>query len=329
MRARTRLLGFVGALAAAVALAGPAAAAAGDPARTPNAWGGRYTTSTGENVRVIASDQLPVDENLTRGWAEYLASLPHGSELERLTLQIAPYSEVQAVCGFGSLACYSPSRELIIAPHADLPSPGTPTARSIIAHEYGHHIARHRVNPPWSAISYGTKRWASRMSVCERTAAGMLFPGGDGLQYRLDPGEGFAEAYRVLAEIRTGQPESPWQVVDARLRPDALALQALEQDVLNPWTGPSTDARAGSFTRRGKPLRSFPVATPHDGSLAIRVAAPTKLRLRLSLYDRSRRVTIATGGRALRTTICGHRSLAIRVTRQSGVGRFSLSITRP
>lgn len=302
-------------------------AAAADALRGPNAWGGRYTTSTGETVRVTASDQLPVDETLTRAWAEYLASIPHGPELERVNLYVAPFSEVQAVCGFGSLACYSPGRELIIAPHTD--PPGAPTAQAIVAHEYGHHIARHRVNPPWSAMNYGTKRWSSQMRVCARTAAGMLFPGGDGFQYRLDPGEGFAEAYRVLAELRTGRPESPWQVVDESLRPDALALQALEQDVLDPWTGPSALARSGSFKPRGKGLRSFAVATPHDGALAIRVAAPSKLRLRLSLYDTSRKQTVATGGRALRTTICGQRALAVRVTRQAGSGRFSLSISRP
>jgi hypothetical protein len=327
MRASTRPFRVAVVLAAAAALAGPATAAAADPVRTPSFWGGRYTTSTGESVRVIASDQLPVDEAMTRSWAEYLASLPHGPELARVTLYVAPLAEVQSVCGADSFACYSSERELIIAPRED--APGGPTALAIVAHEYGHHIARHRVNTPWSALSHGTKRWSSRAGVCARTAAGTLFPGGQGFQYRLDPGEGFAEAYRVLTEARAGRAETPWQVVDASLRPDALALAALEQDVLNPWTGPTVVARSSSFKRRGPGLRSFLVATPHDGSLAIRLSAPSKLRLSLSLYDTSRKATIATGGRTLRATICGHRSLAVRVTRQSGAGRFSLSLSRP
>jgi hypothetical protein len=327
MRARARALRFVGALVAAAALTSPATAAAADVLRTQNSWGGSYATSTGETVRAIASDQLPVDETVTRGWAEYLASLPHGPELERVTLYVAPFSEVQATCGFGSLACYSPGRELIIAPRDD--PPGGPSAQAIVAHEYGHHIARHRINTPWNTLNYGTKRWSSRIGVCARTAAGMLFPGGGGFQYRLDPGEGFAEAYRLLAELRAGRPETPWQVVDAALRPDALALQALEEDVLNPWTAPTLLARSGSFRTRGKTVRSFALATPYDGTLAVRVNAPSKLRLRLSLYDTSRKATIATGGRGLRATICGQRSLALRVNRQAGAGRFSVSISRP
>jgi hypothetical protein len=28
----------------------------------------------------------------------------------------------------------------------------------IVAHEYGHHLANNRINPPWNALSWGTKR---------------------------------------------------------------------------------------------------------------------------------------------------------------------------
>jgi hypothetical protein len=320
MRAR-RVLLFLGALAAAAGLAG----APGAPAA--NAWGGTYTASTGESVRVTVSDRYPVDETLTQAWAEYLARLVHGAELARVTLYLAPYIEVQSLCGFEALACYSGQRELIIAPRDDFPA--GPTAQAVVAHEYGHHIARNRVNPPWNALSYGTKRWASRIGVCTRTATGTLFPGGAGFRYRLDPGEGFAEAYRVLNELRAGTPESPWEIVDASLHPDPLALAALERDVLDPWTTPTSGTRSGSFRPRGTGTRSFPLATPLDGSLLLTLSAPAKMRLRLALYDTSRKVIVATGGRRLSTTICGQRSLAIRVSRQAGGGRFRLSISKP
>jgi hypothetical protein len=321
MRAKVRPLRF------AVALAAVAAAAGAAHAPAAQGWGGAYPTSTGETVRVTVSDRYPVDETMARGWAEYLASLLHGAELARVTLFLAPYSEVQSLCGFDALACYSGQRELIVAPREDFPE--GPTAQAIVAHEYGHHIARNRLNSPWDPTRYGTKRWASRLGVCARTAAGTLFPGGQGPRYRLDPGEAFAEGYRLLNELRAGRPETAWEIVDASLRPDGSALAALERDIVDPWMKPTVEKRSGSFGARGRPTRSFRLATPLDGTLRITLSAPAKMRLRLSLYDTTRKTTVATGGRRLQTIICGHRSVAVRVTRQAGAGRFSLSISRP
>jgi hypothetical protein len=321
MRERARALRFAFALAAAAAAVGVAGAPAAQ------AWGGTYPTSTGETVRVTVSDRYPVDETMARGWAEYLASLLHGAELARVTLFLAPYSEVQSLCGFDALACYSGERELIIAPREDFPE--GPTAQAIVAHEYGHHVARNRLNTPWDSTRYGTKRWASRIGVCARTATGALFPGGQGLRYRLDPGEGFAEGYRLLNELRAGRPETPWEIVDASLRPDAATLAALEQDIVDPWMRPTVERRSGSFAARGGATRSFRLATPLDGTLRITLNAPAKMRLRLSLYDTGRKTTVATGGRRLQAVICGHRSVAVRVTRQGGAGRFTLGISKP
>jgi hypothetical protein len=323
MRARARALRFAGVLGGVAAFAFAAAPGA-------QGWGGRYTTSTGEVVNVMASDRFPVDETVTRGWAEFLAGLVHGPELARVTLHLAPYSEVQFACGFEALACYSDERELIIAPRDDFPS--GPTAQAIIAHEYGHHIARNRLNPPWDPLRYGTKRWASRIGVCQRTEAGTLFPGGEGFRYRLDPGEGFAESYRLLNEQRAGRPESVWQIVDTSLRPDQAALAALEQDVVAPWTAPTVQTRIGTFRRAGKATRSFRITTPLDGSLRVTLGAPTNTRYRLSVYDESRRAIVAgsrAGVRVVSTVICGQRSLSVRVTQVAGKGRFRLTISRP
>jgi hypothetical protein len=325
MRARARALRFAGVLAGVAVLAAAARATDAD------AWGGRYTTSTGETVNVTASDRFPVDETLTRAWAEFLTTLVHGPEIARITLHLAPYSEVQSVCGFDALACYLFQRELIVAPRDDFPA--GPTAQAVVTHEYGHHIARNRINAPWDPLRYGTKRWGSQIGVCQRTEDGILFPGGRGFRYRLDPGEGFAESYRVLNELRAGRPESAWEVVDTSLRPDALALAALERDVVDPWTGPTVQTRAGIFRRtRGTAMRSFALATPLDGSLRITLAAPKSARFRLSVYDESRRATLVSarpGARTLSTLICGQRSLSVRVTRVAGKGRFNLSISKP
>jgi hypothetical protein len=324
MRTRARGLRLAG------VLVGVALLAAAWRASDARAWGGPYTTSTGEVVNVTASARISVDENLTKAWAEFLTSLVHGPELARVTLYLAPYSEVQSICGFDALACYSGQREMIIAPRDDFQA--GPTAQAVVTHEYGHHIARNRTNAPWDALRYGPKHWASAVGVCSRAASGSLFPGGQGFRYRLDPGEGFAESYRVLNELRSGRPESPWEIVDFSLRPDQTALAALERDVISPWTEPTLVTRTGTFRTRGKATRTFSLATPLDGSLRITLGAPSKARFRMSLYDPSQRqfVAIARAGvRTLSTSICGQRALTIRVTQVAGKGRFRLSISRP
>src|SRR5207249_3734012 len=82
-----------------------------------------------------------------------------------------------------------------------------------------------RINPPWRALTWGTKRWASYMNVCAKTVSGQLHPGNEGNAYQLNPGEAFAEAYRVLNEQREGIASPEWDLVDPSLRPDATALQ--------------------------------------------------------------------------------------------------------
>src|SRR6266545_1649722 len=53
----------------------------------------------------------------------------------------------------------------------------------------------HRSDAPWSALDYGTKRWASYIQVCAKARQGQLFPGAEEApRYQLNPGEGFAPA---------------------------------------------------------------------------------------------------------------------------------------
>lgn len=273
--------------------------------RALQAWGGVYTTARGARVRIEVSDSYPVDEAQALRWAEYLDSLVHGSELERATVFLAPPGEVSRICGFTALACYSPETETIVTPGED--TEGDPTAEAILAHEYGHHVAANRLNPPWDAVSFGTKRWATYMGVCAAVAAGELFPRGPGDQYALDPAEGFAEAYRLLNERRLGRPETPWEIVSSRFYPDDTALALLEQDVLQPWTASTT------LTRTGLGNRSFRVGTPLDGTLRIAVRAPRGTVYRVSAPAR----------------VCGARTVTVRIQRVKGKGAFRLSVSRP
>jgi hypothetical protein len=305
-----------------------------EPARTALAraatgvWGGSYVTSTGETVRVFSSDAYAVDTSFNQARAEAIVRLPHGAEVAVLTAYFLTFDEMQNVCGSQALACYSPRDQTLIALGENAPD-GT-SAEAILAHEYGHHVARNRINPPWSALDWGTKRWASTMAICPRVRAREVFPS-DPLNYELDPAEGFAEAYRVLTEVRAGRQPEWWGIVDELFYPNAAALTAIEQDVATPWTQNTTIGRPGRVgAAAALRSRTFRVTTPLDGTLraAVRPAARSAVRLTLSAGS----TVLARGSAALanvQTTVCGQRSVAVRVDRLRGAGTFQLTISRP
>ena len=57
----------------------------------------------------------------------------------------------------------------------------------------------------------------------------------------LNPGEAFAETYRVLNEQKLGLPQESWTIVSTALAPDPTALSLLEQDVTTPWTAATVE----------------------------------------------------------------------------------------
>ena len=295
-------------------------------------WGGRYSTASGAQVTVYVSDSYPQDQSIPQRWADFLDSLVHGSELSQVTVYLAPLDEVQTTCGADALGCYSPAQSLLVVP-GDAPAADI-SAEAIVIHEYGHHVAAHRLNPPWPAVDYGTKRWATYNQVCAKTKAGRLHPGAESLPfYTLNPGEGFAEAYRVLNQHKLGVAETPWDVVDQSLYPSAQSLTLLEQDVTSPWTKPATTAVPGTL-RGGTKSRTIGVATALDGTLRLDVRASSRLRLRFRVTAPSgravatRTVAAAHDG-AVSTTVCGQRGFSVRVSRLKGAGAFTLSVTKP
>jgi hypothetical protein len=295
-------------------------------------WGGTFPTPSGESVTLEISDRYPQDQGVAERWAAFLGGLVHGPELSTLTAFIAPLREVQRTCGAEALACYSPRDGLLVAPGEDVL--GQASAEALIAHEYGHHIAANRDNPPWDAVDFGTKRWASYERICSDARAGRVFPGEeeDRRRYMLNPGEGFAEAYRVLNERKLGLVESPWEIVSRIFYPDAQALIVLERDVMTPWTMSSTSTLKGSFTVRGK-SHSHSVTTALDGTLRVTLRAPSSAHLRVELLKpsgtRIAQATVRGGSRTVRTTVCGSRSHTVRVTRLDGRGKYALTVAKP
>jgi hypothetical protein len=294
--------------------------------------GGPITTSTGEVVEVFVSDTLPVETVTPEYWAEFLAKLTHGPELASVTSYHAPIAEVRELCGARALGCYSRNTMVSIAEPA--PIDGT-TPEEVVRHEYGHHIALYRDNTPWRAIDWGPKRWATAATVCPKVTRGQAYPGDEGNNYSLNPGEAWAEVYRLLEERRAGVTTSLWQIIAPSFFPDDAALQAAEQDVLQPWTKGAVSGFRKTFAKRTPKVWWIPLTTPLDGNLRITAALPKGGQHEVVLVAANRKTVLRRalwgGQRAKRidTTVCGQRSLFVRVTQAGALGRVSVSAATP
>jgi hypothetical protein len=290
------------------------------------AWdGGLYTTSTGEHVTVKVSTAYASDPGAGQRWADFFASLVHGPELGLLTAYIAPIGEVTEICGGEDvLGCYWNDKLVAVGEATD----GL-RATSVVTHEYGHHVAFNRNNAPWPAIDWGTKRWASEVNVCARTKIGTAYPGDEGMYYTLNPGEAFAESYRVLNEQLAGLPLL-WPIVDPSFLPTQASLEALREDVVDPWAGPTTTTIRARF-RPHRRAWTLKVATPLDGDMTIRLVQGTD---DLALIGDSQKVVASGswtsgGGKAATFQICGQRTLTVRVRATARPAPFTLRITKP
>jgi hypothetical protein len=292
-------------------------------ARSSITWsGGPTTASTGESVNVFVSASLSPELGTSQTWADFIAGLLHGPELSSLTAYIATFAEMQEVCGEDALGCYG-ANELVSMGETMF---GV-TAAEVIRHEYGHHIAFHRLNAPWQAIDWGPKNWASSMDVCRRAKDGTAYPGDEGHNYSRNPGEAWAETYRLLDERKAGVTSSGWPIVDASFYPDEAAFQAAERDVLQPWGFPRATVYKNRFTSKGKPMWTVPLTTPLDGSAEITVSLPKGGLHEVALVDVARKKVLAVGlwaGRSVKkiaTNVCGYRALVLRVTQRGAFGR--------
>jgi hypothetical protein len=297
----------------------------------PGFTGGPVTAADGETVTVyVQDDLLAADPTINQHWADVLAGLLHGSELAKVVLYVTTIDRVREVCGTGALACYEPRSGTIISIGQDIRGI---TAQSVITHEYGHHVANNRSNDPWPSIDWGTKRWSSTVNVCKRAKSGELVPGDEGQFYQLNPGEVFAETYRVLNERRAGLPESGWEVVDPGLYPSQQALDALALDVTTPWAGNATSTYRAVMAP-GASGRGFRLAAPNDGSFNATLRAPANSRFTLRVVDLTGGKELAYSTSTLRVksvslTLCGERSLQIQVRRVKGSGPFTLTVSKP
>jgi hypothetical protein len=292
--------------------------------------GGPITTSTGEVVDVRVSETLPLETASPEGWAEFLAKLTHGPELTRLTTFIVSFAEVQQICGSRAIGCYGGNR--LVAP-GEIAADISPD--EVVRHEYGHHIAGNRSNPPWAAIDWGPKRWASTANVCAKVSRREAYPGDQGSNYARNPGEAWAETYRLMDERKNGITTATWPIVEPSFFPNEAALQAAEQDVLQPWTRPHTTVSTRAFGKRTPKAWVIPLSAALDGDLRISATLPKGGMHEVALVGANRRAVVEraqwVGQRVKRLegSICGQRSLFVRVTQNGALGRVRVSVTTP
>ncbi len=295
----------------------------------PSIRGGPVTASTGEVVDVRVSDALPATTT-PELWAEFLVGLVHGPELSRLVAYVVTFDEMQDVCGSRALGCYSANQMIV---PGEVVSDGT-TPEEIIRHEYGHHVAFNRVNTPWAAVDWGPKYWASSANVCARVARREAYPGDQGSNYASNPGEAWAETYRLMDERTDGITTGTWPIIAPSFYPTDAALAAAERDVLQPWNGSTTTVQSRQFTKRAK-VWWIPLATPLDGELRIAATLPKAGEYDVALVGPNRTTVIRRAQwvsqrvKRLVTTVCGMRTAFVRVTRSGSAGRARVSVTKP
>ena len=249
-----------------------------------------------------------------------VSSLPHGPELAQLQLYAANGEEEALLCGEGTMACYDPVSERMVVSAETEEVDGISRA-SVIAHEYGHHIANNRAGGIWSAFDAGTLRWSTYERVCERQREGLAFPGNEGLHYWENPGEAFAQSYSQLVD-----PQSTWNY-SPLFAPDPTALQKLREDVVDPveptettWTHDESDnagpAGIGDAIALDPTGTATELRVPYDGRIRVRLH-PTAGSFHLALVDPVTGATVAEadpgagGVTRLRYADCGQRTLTL------------------
>jgi len=289
-----------------------------------------FTTPSGVQLPVELSPSYVADRAAVQKFVDFLDSRLHGSELAKLTLVIATPQEVAQACSAQALACYSPAAQRMIVPGEQTPS-GEAPLEFVITHEYGHHIAANRVNPPWPATTWGPKYWASEERICQGVLIDQpprYYPGDETVHYLANPGENWAEAY-ALYHYRTAS----W-MFDLTLKPDDNAFAAIQRDVATPWAAPVVVRERGAFRRASRAtVQRFRVPLGLDGQLQLSLSGPLG-----SNFD----LEVRAGGTLLgRTSARGSRDAAggplcredspitVRVLRRGGSGRYTLRISRP
>jgi hypothetical protein len=290
--------------------------------------GGVYTTGDGYHPTVLLSPAYAPNPSAGQALADFFGTLIHGAELNSLTVYVAPLSEMQTDCGSADAdSCYDALDDTIYLV-GETPPDGA-TIPELAAHEYGHHIANHRDNYPWDAADWGPKYWATAEDVCMLAREGVAYPGDEDKHYDVNPGEAWAETYRVL----NGKNPFSWPILSDLFAPDQKSLDAARRDVVQPWGGDQGVAGQGRLSRRHA-RRVFRLPVQNDGTIDVRLRSRGSLNASLFVYGAGSRRPLAKAVRGRRRArisgaICGVRRIRVAVVRRKGSGAFTLRTTLP
>ena len=293
--------------------------------------GGPITTSTGETVDVQVSTALPADTSTPESWAEFLTGLTHGPEISLLTVYIVTFDEAQQICGLERTRVLRPRR----AGRARRAGAGGRDSRGGRATRVR---APRRASPaehPVGSDRPGAQAVGERDGrLCTRRAPRGL-PGDEGPNYSLNPGEAWAETYRLMTEREAGITTATWPIISQSFYPTAAALQAAKQDVVSPWVKPRTLAFTRVFGRKTAKVWWIRLATPLDGDLRVSATVPNGATSEVALVGADRRAVVRraqwVSQRVERLTgsVCGQRSFFVRVSQKGALGRVRVSVTAP
>jgi hypothetical protein len=297
----------------------------------------RYAVNDGSGatiaIAVTAACQVSCDAVEPQRIANFVGTLIHGPEIGLLAIQLDTPFQIDLDCGYGAQACYYPSENKVFIGGTDTATYDGASREFVLAHEYGHHVAAHRYSPaPFpAAIDWGPPRWASLERVCQARRRGALFPGDEGLHYRQNPGEAFAEAF---ARYHFADRAPRWKWVNF-LRPDAAAFRAIREDTLHPWHGRTSFRVEGRAPPRRRGGTVEALRTPLDGTVSLRPNDERRRRYQLSLLSTSGSLLgTSRNGLSIRDqlnfTVCGQSRLRLRLesTRRSAAP-FELLVQRP
>lgn len=292
-----------------------------------NAFRGSYAAG-GMMIKIAISPSYAADAAEAQSWADFLASLPQSGDAASMQVYFAPLREMQRACGNDADACYDPNDSLLIL--LGETAPDGASIEEVAAHEFGHHIANHRSNAPWSADSWGPKRWATKLGVCQGVRGETMFPDDQGDNYDRNPSEGWAETYRVSA----GQNPTDWSIVSDIFRPDAATQKIALLDATDPWPGASVSTTSGKLLKGRAKTTKLRISVPQDGRVTVRLNSSKGLNADLDLYDSGGRSRIGSShlrgtSDSVTGTLCGQRTVLARVTRASGSGSFKLTASTP
>jgi hypothetical protein len=173
------------------------------------------------------------------------------------------------------------------------------------------------------------------MDVCGRVARKQAYPGNEGANYDVNPGEAWAETYRLMDEQKAGITTATWRIIAQSFFPSGAALQAAERDVLQPWSAGRTAGFTRVFGKKTKKVWLVRLPSSLDGELRVSATVPNGGTHEVALVGSNGRTVIRraqwVGQRLKRLagSVCGQRSLFIRVTQSGALGRVRVSAATP